>query len=196
MKKDAKQDFLQAEEMTEEDILSLLFEDPSMAIRILTKVYGGLIYSVVWRRLHGILTNEDMEECVSDVFIECYQSRENIDLSKGSLKSLLLTIAKRKGIKYYNRKVKQGETVELDEETESVFYDEHTPETKMLEKERSQKLLKEINALGEPNASIIKYKYYYGMTAKEIGKKVDLSKNAVEKRVKRCLSVLGQRLQL
>ena len=42
MKKDAKQDFLQAEEMTEEDILSLLFEDPSMAIRILTKVYGGL----------------------------------------------------------------------------------------------------------------------------------------------------------
>lgn len=195
MKKNAKQDILQAEEMTEEDILSLLFDDPSMAIRILTKIYGGLIYSVVWRRLHGILTNEDIEECVSDVFIECYQSRENIDLSKGSLKSLLLIIAKRKGIKYYNRKVKQGETIELDEETEAILYDEHTPETKMLEKERSQKLLEEINALGEPNASIIKYKYYYGMTAKEIGKKIGLSKNAVEKRVKRCLVILHQKIQ-
>ena len=123
-----------------------------------------------------------------DAILEVRHLKKYFVLKKTLMGKPLSTL---KAVDDVSFKVKQGETVELDEETESVFYDEHTPETKMLEKERSQKLLEEINALGEPNASIIKYKYYYGMTAKEIGKKIGLSKNAVEKRVKRCHQTLS-----
>lgn len=56
-------------------------------IRILTAQYGGLVYSITWRRLQGCLRKEDIEECVSDVFFELYRCRDKIDLSKGSLKT-------------------------------------------------------------------------------------------------------------
>lgn len=48
---------------------------------------------------------------------------------------------------------------------------------------------------GELTASIVIQKYYYGMTAKEIGQRAGLSKNAVEKRLKRGLEKLKTVLQ-
>ena len=60
------------DEYTKEDILELLDCDPSVTIRILTSRYGGLIYSITYRRLHGVLVNEDNEECVSDIFLDFY----------------------------------------------------------------------------------------------------------------------------
>lgn len=92
------------EQIQEETILALLIDKPAEGIRILTAQYGGLVYSITWRRLQGCLRKEDIEECVSDVFFELYRCRDKIDLSKGSLKTFLLTIAERQAIKYYERK--------------------------------------------------------------------------------------------
>lgn len=83
------------EQIQEETILALLIDKPAEGIRILTAQYGGLVYSITWRRLQGCLRKEDIEECVSDVFFELYRCRDKIDLSKGSLKTFLLTIAER-----------------------------------------------------------------------------------------------------
>ena len=92
------------EQIQEETILALLIDKPAEGIRILTAQYGGLVYSITWRRLQGCLRKEDIEECVSDIFFELYRCRDKIDLSKGSLKTFLLTIAERQAIKYYERK--------------------------------------------------------------------------------------------
>ena len=56
-------------------------------------------------------------------------------------------------------------------------------------------MIESIIGLGEPTASIVIQKYYYGMTAKEIGQWAGLSKNAVEKRLKRGLEKLKTVLQ-
>ena len=78
------------EQIQEETILALLIDKPAEGIRILTAQYGGLVYSITWRRLQGCLRKEDIEECVSDIFFELYRCRDKIDLSKGSLKTFLL----------------------------------------------------------------------------------------------------------
>ena len=48
------------EQIQEETILALLIDKPAEGIRILTAQYGGLVYSITWRRLQGCLRKEDI----------------------------------------------------------------------------------------------------------------------------------------
>ena len=155
------------------------------------------MYSITWRRLQGCLRKEDIEECVSDVFFELYRCRDKIDLSKGSLKTFLLTIAERQAIKYYERKTDKFDKISLQEQLEKGEepLSDHNVEQQTIQKEESRLLIEAIKGLGEPTASIVIQKYYYGMTAKEIGQRAGLSKNAVEKRLKRGLEKLKTVLQ-
>ena len=185
------------EQIQEETILALLIDKPAEGIRILTAQYGGLVNSITWRRLQGCLRKEDIEECVSDIFFELYRCRDKIDLSKGSLKTFLLTIAERQAIKYYERKTDKFDKISLQEQLEKGEepLSDHNVEQQTIQKEESRLLIEAIKGLGEPTASIVIQKYYYGMTAKEIGQRAGLSKNAVEKRLKRGLEKLKTVLQ-
>ena len=185
------------EQIQEETILALLIDKPAEGIRILTAQYGGLVHSITWRRLQGCLRKEDIEECVSDDFFELYRCRDKIDLSKGSLKTFLLTIAERQAIKYYERKTDKFDKISLQEQLEKGEepLSDHNVEQQTIQKEESRLLIEAIKGLGEPTASIVIQKYYYGMTAKEIGQRAGLSKNAVEKRLKRGLEKLKTVLQ-
>ena len=155
------------------------------------------MYSITWRRLQGCLRKEDIEECVSDIFFELYRCRDKIDLSKGSLKTFLLMIAERQAIKYYERKTDKFDKISLQEQLEKGEepLSDHNVEQQTIQKEESRLLIEAIKGLGEPTASIVIQKYYYGMTAKEIGQWAGLSKNAVEKRLKRGLEKLKTVLQ-
>lgn len=180
--------------MKDEDLLQMLQENPKEGIRFMIKQYGGLIRAVTWRRLAGKFPKEDLEECISDIFFEFYQNVEKIDLNKGSVKVFLLTIAERKAIKYYRSLSKEPGKTNIDEMQESMLGDEMSPEIQMLQKERNEHLMEALQQLGEPTCGILIRKYYYGMTAKEIGKTYNLSKNAVEKRIKRGLMKLKDML--
>ena len=183
------------EQIQEETILALLIDKPAEGIRILTAQYGGLVYSITWRRLQGCLRKEDIVS--PNVFFELYRCRDKIDLSKGSLKTFLLTIAERQAIRYYERKTDKFDKISLQEQLEKGEepLSDHNVEQQTIQKEESRLLIEAIKGLGEPTASIVIQKYYYGMTAKEIGQRAGLSKNAVEKRLKRGLEKLKMVLQ-
>lgn len=185
------------EQMQEEEQLVAMLQDaPAEGIRHLTQLYGGLVYAITWRRLHGRLSREDIEECVSDIFYEMYRCRERIDLEKGTLKAFLLVVAERQAIKYYERRAEKLDKISLQEQQEKGvdFCCETDVESEAVMREESRRLLSAIQSLGEPTSSIFIQKFYYGMTAKEIGKNLGLSKNAVEKRVKRGLLQLKKML--
>lgn len=186
---------MERRDMTEETLLESLQNRPKDGIRMLTEQYGGLVYALTWRRLQGRLPKEDIEECVSDIFFEVYQCRDKIDLEKGSVKAFLLIVAERRAIKYYERKAKPYDTVALDSEEGMVLQSAVDVEQEVERKEESRRLMDAIQALGEPGGTIMIQKYYYGMTAKEIGKNLGMSKNAVEKRIKRGLEKLKTVLQ-
>lgn len=179
-------------DIREKDIVEALQNAPQEGIRYLTEVYGGLVYAITWRRLQGRLPREDIEECVSDIFFELYRCRERIDLERGTLKTFLLTIAERQAIKYYERRPDKLEKVSLQEQMERGYdvAGETDVEQDTIRREECDHLYAAIRSLGEPAASIVIQKYYYGMTAKEIGQNLGLSKNAVEKRLKRSLNKL------
>ena len=56
---------------TDQELLDLLQKDASAGMKLLIDIYSGLIYYIVEKRL--IDRQQDIEECVSDIFMEFYE---------------------------------------------------------------------------------------------------------------------------
>ncbi len=89
--------------MTDEAMLELLDSDPSEGIRLLIDRYSSLVYTVAYGKLKGVLSTDDIEDFVSFIFSRIYERRAGIDLSRGTLKGYIVTVARRMCIDEYRR---------------------------------------------------------------------------------------------
>ncbi|KNY28156.1 sigma-70 family RNA polymerase sigma factor [Pseudobacteroides cellulosolvens] len=176
----------------DENLLQLLRDQPEKGLEMLMDSYLGLVYTIVRNKLYSICSTEDIEECISSVFFEIYESRNNIDLSKGSLKAFLAVIAKRRAIDLYrNKEIFLGKV---------VSFDGYDPENSLpinqceVDRETKSVLLQSINALGEPDREIFIRKYYLGESTKTIAKSLGFKENTVDKKVSRGLAKLKNML--
>lgn len=80
---------------TDERLLELLEQDPEAGLAALMARYGGAVRAAAARRLSN---EEDVRECVNDVFAQAYFQRARFDPAKGSLKNWLCTLAARRAI--------------------------------------------------------------------------------------------------
>ena len=179
--------------MTDQELLELLHTNPQKGFEVIISEYTGLMYAIAYNKLSSIGTREDIEECVSDIFALFYKQRTSFDLSKGSIKAFLMILAKRTAIKQFKKACSgNAELTFIDEETfplELIIAKEDTT-AHLIEKENRMTIIKAVKSLGEPDSSIILRKYYLGETAREIARTVNLSQNAVEKRIARSLRKL------
>ena len=79
----------------DERLLELLEQDPEAGLAALMERYGGAVRAAAARRLSN---EEDVRECVNDVFAQAYFQRARFDPAKGSLKNWLCTLAARRAI--------------------------------------------------------------------------------------------------
>lgn len=122
-----------------------------------------------------------------------FRQRETIDLHKGSIKSYLAVIAKRKAIDKY-RSVKNKQTISLQEMGDAARADTNELETAIYNRKTRDLLIQAIITLGEPDSEIFIRKYYFGESTKIIVKKLRLKENTVDKKVSRGLVKLKQAL--
>ena len=129
---------------------------------------------------------EDIEECVSDVFLEAYRYRNKIDLEKGGFRAFLAVVARRRAADRYDAALKK-DTLPLEEGIKK--------EEKGLSFEEKEMLLAAIRALGDPDEKILIWKFYYGYPTKKIADFLGLKENTVDQKVKRGLEKLRKTLE-
>ena len=174
----------------DENLLNDLNSDAEKGLTRLMDTYMGLVYTIIKNKLGLIYCKEDIEECVSTVFYEFYKQRDSIDLSKGSIKSFLAVIAKRKGIDLYrvnNKPVNKSEyinenTIECDQKQS------------MADMETKHVLIKGIKDLGIPDSEIFIRKYYLGQSTKMIAEVLGIKVNTIDKKISRGLVKLREAL--
>ena len=149
--------------------------------------YYAYVYTIVWNRLCGVGTREDAEECISDVFADVFAGIH--DIREGTLRTWIATLANRTAIDRYRRLVKRSD-VALDEELLAVIPDEHDMQRDTEEHLAKKALLDAVASLGEPDATIIMQKYYYGLRSDEIAKIVGLRSSTVRSRLTRAMKRL------
>lgn len=153
------------------------------ARRSLFDEYCNYVYAVVMNKLRICGTREDIDECVSDIFIEIYRNIENSGYPSGDLKNFIGMVAKRRAIDAYRKiSLRSERNISMDDES----FSEPAADVNIIEnaekKERNTILLNKVKELGEPDSTIIIQQFFYNRTAAEIAKNVSMTAAAVQKR--------------
>lgn len=183
--------------LKDEKILRLLKKDSEAGMDLLIESYGSLAKYIVCQKISSVCNEQDIEECVADVFVDFYMQIERVDLKKGSLKGYISTIARRRAIDKFNFTVAKKNQVEDIEEASynSIPDNAPSPETAMEMDETKTFLLKEIKRLGKPDSEIIFRRFYLEQSVNEIADAVGMKRPAVSKRISRALEKLRTRME-
>ncbi|MBR3629773.1 MAG: sigma-70 family RNA polymerase sigma factor [Oscillospiraceae bacterium] len=174
--------------MQEDDIRALLRDAPEAGCRALFDTYWKYAYTVIFRILQGSVSREDIEECTADVLGDVMLHFQVA--SQGSLKAYIGTAAKRRAIDRLRSVSRHAGDVSLDSDTAPELTSGEDVAAAAEASEQSERVLAAVKALGEPDASIVIYKYYYDMNSVQIGKWLGLNPVTVRSRCNRAMKRL------
>lgn len=167
--------------LNDDKIIKLLKNNPSKGLSCAIDNYGPLVKTIALRIL-GYDNQQDLEECVSDVFVELWKSIKNYDENKGSLKNYIISIARFVSINTYNRKLIKEPLIPLEENEFELDTDLETETFKTINKE----IIKEtLNNMPHPDKEIFIRRYYLYESVKEIASYLNMNDKAVENRLYR-----------
>lgn len=183
--------------LKDEKILRLLRKDNEAGMDFLIESYGSLVKYIVSTKISSVCNEQDIEECVADVFVDFYLKLEEIDLKKGSIKGYLSLVARRRGIDKFNATIKKMNHVgDYEEEFYNSIPDNAPgPESVVELDETKSFLLKEVERLGEPDSEILFRRYYLDQSIKEIADAIHMNGPAVSKRISRALDKLKNQME-
>lgn len=165
--------------MTDEEKLLLSLKNRKYgslekAIDIYTPYVSVIIYNIIG----AVMTKEDVEEAVSDVFISLWKSAHSLDTEKGCIHTYLSAVAR-------NCAKKKLREVSAHSELDQDVSSSDTPDKKAEEKEDISKLLSLISDLGEPDAEIFLRHYWYGEKISKISAATGICKSTITTKLHR-----------
>lgn len=184
--------------MHDNELIKILRQDPNEGMRLLMRQYTGLVCAVVRGKFspYGMLCEEDTEECVSDVFCEFYKNLDKFNSERGSVKTLLCTIAAHKSLDLARNRAAKVQPLSIeDEEMFLQFADDFLVDEELVTAELRERLMQEINALGEPDREIIVRKFFFCEPSKSIAERLSLTATNVDTRTHRALKKLREKLE-
>lgn len=165
--------------MTDEELAKRLRRKDLQVFDYIMGEYNKLLWLVVGNILEKVGTAEDIEDCISDVYIKLLENPRIYDYTRGSLKSFLVRIAKNTAIDRY-RKLTRTRTVEIHE---NYLDDEDDIIQLMIDRETRDKVLVAVDRLKEPDREILVRRYLYNERVRIISEKMDLPTKTIENRI-------------
>ena len=172
--------------MTDNELRLLMADSVQKCHRAVFDKYCNYVYTIAFSVLKSCGSREDVEECVSDVFMKIYRLLDNNTDFSDNVKGFIGAVARNTAIDSFRRiSSSSSRTAYVDENTINELRDDDDITEKTELKEQSSIILGKIKELGDPDSTIIIQQYYYNRTAKEIAKSISMSAAAVQKRSSR-----------
>lgn len=181
--------------MTSREMAEMMKKSAADCHKSLVREYGRYVYVIVYNKLRGCGTKEDIEECVSDVFADLFMKCE-IDTSyENDLKYLIGTIAKREAIDSFRRlTAKAGHIADTGEDDMRELASDFSVDEHVDRSELRRVLIDKIDELGEPDSTILIQKFYYNRNSREIAQSLSMTAVAVRQRCSRAMDKLRTKL--
>lgn len=163
----------------EQRLIWAMRQQPEEGLAAAISQYGGLVQAVI-RRQGPSLSQQDVEECTSEVFWRLYQNAENFKPGN-SLKSYLCGIARHVTVDRL-RQLGRSAWQELpqDENALGVWAD---PADEVAAADRQQLVQQCVDSLPQPDRDIFILRYYFGERINAIADRLGLSAKSVENRL-------------
>ncbi len=178
--------------MNQDSLAKRLRRRDEKALEETIRSYTPLVATIIYNVSNGTLSKEDIEEVTSDVFLTLWNNTDKIIPEK--LKGYLCCIAKTRALNKLSAS-KNGKVISLEdyrngEDLEDDF--SITDETE--KKELNQHLHAIIDALGEPDRTILIRYYYYYQSTPQIASLMQLNVETVKTKLKRTREKIKARL--
>ena len=176
--------------MQDDELIEKLIHKDEKAFTYMIDAYSKLLWVIVSGILGKIGTIQDIEECISDVFVHVWNNPKAFNKKKSSFKTFLAIITKNKALNAYRKlsKIKITEIDEMIRSTDDDLLDY------ILEKEMSEALYAAIESLTEPDKEIIIRRYFFDEKPAIIAETISLSVKEVENRLYQSKLKLRKRL--
>jgi len=165
--------------LNDEVLIQKLLNEEEDVFSYIIDTYSKLLWVVVGGILGKVGTPQDIEECISDTFVQVWRNPNAFNHQKGSFKTFLAVIAKSKALDTY-RKLSKSKIVELNEAIKSA--DDDLIDY-IVDKEMCQELFTAIESLTEPNKEIVMRRYFFEEKPAYIAKVISLPVKEVENRL-------------
>ena len=172
--------------MKDTELRRLMAQSVQQCHRAVFDKYCNYVYAIVINVLRSCGTREDIDDCVSDVFMKIYKRfDEGIDFSD-NLKGFIAAVSRNTAIDAFRKiSLRNNRNISIDaDDMEELRSDDVIVEDSE-KKEQSRIVFGKIKELGEPDSTIIIQQYFYNRTAKEIAENISMTAGAVQKRSSR-----------
>lgn len=162
--------------MSDEKIIDEIKRGSEVAIHDVITKYAKLMWSIASSVLHNVASDEDIEECVADVFVYLWKHPDKYDPRRGTLKVWLSVVARSQALDRY-RALSKNDAVPLDD---TVFIQQTGVCDGILAEETRRILLAAVGALEQPEREILIRRYYYEQKPRQIAVALDMPAKQVE----------------
>lgn len=128
----------------------------------------------VYRYIRAKVSNDDVEDLLSCVFLKVYQNLDGYDSSKASLSTWIYTITHNEVCNYYRGRANQAAVIDI--EGVSKITDNTEPFIeKLIREEEVEALAKALEKLPDRERDIIVLRFYHGYSPAEVGNLMKIS---------------------
>ena len=164
--------------MTEANALQEMQRGSQQALEWMIDTYNPYVSTIVYNIIGQQMTQADVEETVSDVFLALWNNSHKI--RPGMTRAYLGSIARNQAKKKLR---KSGLTLELEENI--LTLETESPQQELEQQEQRQIVQQAVMAMGHPDREIFLRHYYYGQTVSVICKQMHMAPSAVKSRLAR-----------
>lgn len=169
-------------EINENNFIDELKRRNEMALEYMYSKYLNLVYKIVLDILSHIATREDIEECVSDIFIGVWKNISKYNPSVTSFNKWLIAVSKYKAIDYLRKFSKYQQTIELEE---NISMEKDSVEDKIIRNSKMTTFYEIIMNMNEVDKDIFIKRYILNENISDIAKNLDISRSAIDNRLSR-----------
>lgn len=166
--------------LNDKKIISAIVARDERMLAFVVQKYSRLLWKIAASILINAASDQDVEECVADVFIYLWQYPEKYDPDKARLPSWLSVVARSKAVDRYRRIARKREISMEEIVVENLGYAENSAADEEMEEMQLQSCIDELD---EKEKELIMRRYYYEQKPAEIAVALDMPKKQVENRL-------------
>ncbi|WP_315120798.1 sigma-70 family RNA polymerase sigma factor [uncultured Clostridium sp.] len=178
--------------VTENNFIDELKCKNELALDYIYSKYVNLVYKVVLDVLGNVATKEDIEECVSDIFITVWKNTSKYNAHVTPFNKWLIAVSKYKAIDYLIKLNRCEETIEL---VENISMSKDNIEDKIIRQGEMTVLYKMIMAMNEIDRDIFIKRYFLNEDIVDIARHLHMPRSAIDNRLSRGRKVIKNKWQ-
>lgn len=163
--------------MKENNLIKNYMKNNELNIEEVIKNYTPYIYAVI-KNKNAYISEEDIEEIASDVFLATWQNQEKLDKNK-EMSSYLVGITKN----LYNKKIRNKKSTKDIEEYKNILFEAENIEVTIENAEKEKLITMVISNMKQEDKNIFLLYYYNSRSIKEIANILGITQNKVKSRL-------------